>query len=490
MTAADELTDAQLEARIHAALEAGASVVALDKPEWRSGSYPVLSTHGSSQATRRRARRPARTAALATVTVLVAVVAGLSVVPRSPHGRHVAVVPPAPDTASAPNDFAVLPSGSGPPQVPWRPGSGAPTVLGNLPDVASHPVSSATFAVQVGLGSRWSWVVAGVGSTALKVALDSSMQGPGALSPDGKQLAVAFPGLVELVDLTGRQPIRSITTGPAASGSPIWVSWSPDSQSVAILRRGPQSTANNTAASVVEVASLSGTKVQRFSVGGGPRGLAWSPDATQLVTTGSSQAVVGPTGATRFGLAVTINLVTGQGRMLPTQALGDIVGWFGPQLVRSFAGGQAIGPPTTGPVATTTAPATNPSGAVAFEDLNGRDIRSFPTVGGFLDQFGYPFDPSGNYGLIRAARSGGTDPYAWVADLRTGAAVSRLVDQTQVPYVLGLGNGTIIVADTVGGTFEVSAINWSTKVRTLLGALRFTDEGFTFLTGIQAVVPQ
>ena len=55
--------------------------------------------------------------------------------------------------------------------------------------------------------------------------------------------------------------------------------------------------------------------------------------------------------------------------------------------------------------------------------------------------------------------------------------------------MLGLGDGSVIIADELAGRFEVRAVDWRTARTTPLGILPFRDEGFVFAPGSQAVLP-
>ena len=92
-------------------------------------------------------------------------------------------------------------------------------------------------------------------------------------------------------------------------------------------------------------------------------------------------------------------------------------------------------------------------------------------------------------GVSPNSRSAG-QPYAVVIDLATGEEVARPVQSSLgVPYVLGLGDGSMIIAEELAGRFEVKAVDWRTSRTTPLGTLPFRDEGFVFAPGSQAVLP-
>lgn len=55
--------------------------------------------------------------------------------------------------------------------------------------------------------------------------------------------------------------------------------------------------------------------------------------------------------------------------------------------------------------------------------------------------------------------------------------------------MLGLGDGSVIIAEELVGRFEVKAVDWCTARTTPLGILPFRDEGFVFAPGSQAVLP-
>ena len=75
-------------------------------------------------------------------------------------------------------------------------------------------------------------------------------------------------------------------------------------------------------------------------------------------------------------------------------------------------------------------------------------------------------------------------------DLATGEEVARPVQSSPgVPYVLGLGDGSVIIAEELAGRFEVKAVDWRTSRMTPLGSLPFRDESFVFAPGSQAVLP-
>lgn len=59
-----------------------------------------------------------------------------------------------------------------------------------------------------------------------------------------------------------------------------------------------------------------------------------------------------------------------------------------------------------------------------------------------------------------------------------------------VPQVIGLGAGTVIVADELNGRLKVKAVDWSNGRVTPLAIMPFLDESFSFAPGTQAVLPR
>ncbi len=353
------------------------------------------------------------------------------------------------------------------PKGAWQPGTGPAPGLDGVRPIAQDPVTSATFAVQRGAGQRWWWLVAGAGDRRLRVALDSSRQAPAALSRDGRRLAVGFPGVSQIVDLT-TGATTSIETGPADDPDPRVVSWSPDGRMVAVLRSQLDQEAGTAGPSTLEVAG-SDAPARRFTTVDRPNGLAWSPDGAKLATTrvyGAGRAV--------SGRSQILDLARGVATFIPPQE-GLIVGWpsSGLALSAALSGAGADNPPG-GP--TTTANGPGPGGVVTFLDPDdGREVRRLPTPDGVLNQLRPPFDPDGRHGLLMPARSGGEDPYAVVIDLADGRVAGTLRDRRAIPEVLGLGRGTVIVIDELPGRLEVKAVDWSTGRSSPLCTLPFRD---------------
>ena len=459
---------ARLETAVRQALDAAGHVVPLSRPEWRAAATTSPQRRGSP-------RTPWRIAAAVAIVLAVGAV-GIGVLGPEPTG------PVRVDTAGPdPTDTAVdtvgleLPAAAGSPPV-WEPAQGRRLVLAELADVRSQPVTSATFAVQVGGGIHWTWVVADAGDGRLRAALDSAATGPGALSPDGRVLAVAFPGLLQLVDLAGREAPRSVVTGPMEGPSPVAVAWSPDGRSVAVLR-SPAREDDSTAASV-EIVPENGAVARRFSAADAPRGIAWSSDGLRVATTRARPST------TSLGRATVIELSSGRGVIVPPGP-GLIVGWSGRALLRSVEGDL---PPGYSPEAPGGPPVRN--GTVIFQDLNGKELHRYPVANGTLRQLGPATDRTQAFGLVTPNGRSAGQPYAVVIDLATGEEVARPVQSSPgVPKVLGLGDGSVIIAEELAGRFEVKAVDWRTGRTTPLGTLPFRDERFVFASGSQAVLP-
>lgn len=460
------LSDEQVLDRLQEGFAAAARAVPLPTPRW------------SGPPERRQPERSPRRVRFTAVAASLLLLAGTAVVvTQQQRGADVVARGPAPPQGVG---RVQLPADPGP-RGTWEPGTGPGPGLGEVVSIASDPVTSATVAVQKGSGSRWWWVVAGAGDRRLRVALDSSRQAPAALTRDGRRLAVAFPGIVRVVDLvTG--VATSVETGPAAGGEPRTVSWSPDGTAVAVLRHLGDPQAIPRGPSTIEVAGP-GRAARRFSALDVPGGVAWSPDGARLATTHVFPIDVR---GELSGRTQVVDLATGTATFVPP-APGLVVGWQGSTLVRSAAGSRSDTGPRGGPTTTVTGP--DPEGTVVFLDVDGRELRRIATPQGFLAQLGPPFDPAGRFGLVTPRRSGGEDPYAVVVDLADGTVVGELRDRRSVPYVLGLGTGTVTIAEELAGRFEVKAVDWTTGRAAPLCTLPFRDEGFTFAAGLQAVVP-
>ena len=407
--------------------------------------------------------------------VIVVGAVGLGMLRTDPTGE-VRVDTAGPDR----NDAAVervdleLPAPAGSPPA-WEPARGRRPVLAELADVRGEPVTSATFAVQVGAGTHWTWVVAGAGDGRLRAALDSVAKGPGALSPDGRVLAVAFPGLLQLVDLTRGEPPRSVLTGPIEGPSPVAVAWSPDGRSVAVLRSSTSD--GDSIAASVEIAPASGAVGRRFSAVDAPLGIAWSSDGLRVATTRARPS------ATSLGRTTVIEVASGRGVIVPPGA-GSIVGWSGKALLRSVEDDTPQSSPE-GPN-----PPVARNGTVILQDDNGKELHRYPVANGMLRGNGPATDRTQAFGLVTPnSRSAGT-PYAVVIDLTTGEEVARPVTSSLgLPYVLGLGDGSLIIAQELPGRFEVKAVDWRTSGTTPLATLPFRSESFVFAPGSQAVLP-
>lgn len=450
------LSDREVDDRVRSALDAAAQAVLLPTPEW-----PGSSEH--------RVRRPLRRSLLVAIAASLMVLGGsaIFVVQRQgATGNDLVVGPSVEGSAATSVELPVdtRPTGT------WEPGTGQSPGISGVPKIARDPVSAATFAVQRGEGERWWWMVAGADDRRLRVALDSSRRAPAALSRDGRRLAVAFPGIVQIVDLTNGTE-TSVATGPADDPDPRVVSWSPDGKSLAVLRSPIDQETGTNGESTLEVAGP-GRSARRFSTVDRPRGLAWSPDGTKLATVlvyavgGAREDRVFVSGRTQI-----LDVARGTATVIPPQA-GLIVGWQSDGLVLSAALPRAgADTPPGGP--TTTSDGSEPGGLIRFLTPDGKEVRRLSTPAGFLNQTRRPFDPDGRYGLLTPSQSGGEDPYAVVIDLADGRVAGTLRDRRSVPQVLGLGPGTVIVIDEFPPRMEVKAVDWSTGGSTLLCTLPF-----------------
>ncbi len=474
----NELTDDELTSRLAASLDEAAGRAALANPVWPG---PSMATPAAGP--------PLpwpRVLAGAMLTVALAAAATVAVISREDRSR-VSVGPPTPTTAGLSSTVAVdaLPGPVG----SWSPGTGPRTRLGQLPALGDDPTERATLAIQVGVGTRWVWAVAGVGDRRLRSALDSSEAAPAALTGDGGRLAVAFPGLVKVVDVrSGRVSDRpsALAGGPARA-----VAWSPDGGSIAVLRDVGDPLQGTSGPAVIEVLAADDA-VGRFAPTAVPMGIDWSPDGRRLLTTGTHND--GPAlGGASDGRAQVIDVAAGTATSLPA-GRGAIVGWYDDRtLLRSAAGPPVDSRPPSPPgVTTTSLPAAPGSvqGVVDFLDLDGNVVRRLDTVEGSLSQRIPPLDPSRRFGLLSPDSSGGDRPYAAVVDLQSGVTVGSLIDPRALPYVIGLGPGTVIVAGEMNGGFEVKAVDWLTGRSTPLATLPFRYERFGFSPGAQAVLPR
>ncbi|MEO5679701.1 MAG: hypothetical protein ABIS47_08530 [Acidimicrobiales bacterium] len=464
-----ELTDDDLERRLRAGLAEAARLAPLSTPVW-PGPSSVRPQAGPPHR--------ARLLALAGAVLVMAVTTGVIVADR---GRERIVhLGPGPSLPATPPTASLVDPGPGP-VGSWAPGSGPSSALGQLADVRADPVARASLAVQVGDGDRWVWAVAGAPDRRLRAALDSSMSAPAALSSDGRRLAVAFPGLVKVIDLTTGQ-VRDLPSA-LAGGPALSVVWSPDGAALAVLR-GETSPDVALAGDVVEVVGVD-AGVRRFATATRPRGLDWSPDGTRVLTTGTG--LTGPDGR-----GEVFDPSAGAVTTIPAGP-GVLVGWYDDRTVlRSLAGGPTNeGGPVSAGTTTTLAPlAGSQPGTIQLLDLQGRVVRQLATVDGFLGQLGPPLDPTRRYGLLQPAQGGGSLPYAAVVDLQTGATVGRVTDRRSVPVVFGLGPGTIIVADELPGRTEVKAVSWSTGRATPLATLPASGEGSRFNPSLAVALPR
>ncbi len=463
-------SEEELDRSLRATLDEAARLAPLANPEWPG---PAAARAASPPARRRWGL------ALAATTVLA--IAATFVVVNTRNDQRVTAGPPA-STGSATPERVVVEQPGGP-RGSWAPGSGPRTPLGQLTDVKADPVALATLAVQVGSGSRWVWAVAGAEDRRLRSALDSSVAAPAALSADGGSLAVAFPGLVKVIDLSSGQ-VRELTSA-LAGGAAREIVWSPDRAAVAVLRTEGDSRQVPPGASNVEVVSLDGT-VRRFAITVTPQGLDWSPDGTRLLTTRE-------TSDRPDGRGQIIDVGAGTATAVPP-GRGALVGWYDDRtLLRSAAGPpdeKSIPSPPGGGTTTSIERPGTPQGTVQFLDLDGTSNRQLETNDGTLTQRLHPLDPARRYGLLSPGQGGGRLPYALVVDLQDGTTVGRLIDRRAVPQVIGLGVGTVIVADELNGRFEVKAVDWSNGSATPLAVLPFRDESFSFAPGTQAVLPR
>ena len=217
---------------------------------------------------------------------------------------------------------------------------------------------------------------------------------------------------------------------------------------------------------------------RRFSAVDAPRGIAWSSDGLRVATTRARPST------TLLGRATVIEVASGRGVIVPPGP-GVIVGWSGRALLRSVEGDL---PPSYSPEAPGGPPVRN--GTVIFQDLNGKELHRYPVANGILRQLGPATDRTPAFGLVTPNSRGAGQSYAVVIDLATGEEVARPVQSSPgVPYVLGLGDGSVIIAEELAGRFEVKAVDWRTMRTTLLGTLPFRDERFVFASGSQAVLP-
>jgi len=462
-------TEDQLDRRLRASLDEATRLAPLANPEWPG--LPLA--HQPAIRPRPLWRLAAAGAALVAATATVVVV-------NADDGRRVTAGPP-PATVGNPASYrsAVdLPAG---PQGSWAPGGGPRTPLGALPEVRADPTARASLAVQVGRGTRWVWAVAGADDRRVRSALDSSVAAPAALSADGRSLAVAFPGLVKVVDLTSGE-VRDLA-GPLVGGPARSITWASDRAAVAVVRGADELEPGGAIPSTIEVVGLDGT-VRRFTTRTRPERVEWSPDGGRLLTIGPGLD----------GSGEVIDLATGTTTAIPAGP-GALVGWYDDRtLLRSQAGRPDEEKGPGAPDGSTTTSRPEPpgfrQGAILFLDLKGDVVRRLDTYGGSLAQLLPPLDPTRRYGLLGPSQGGGPLPYATVVDLQTGVAVGSLTDPRAVPYVIGLGAGTVIVADELPGRFEAKAVDWSTGRATPLAVLAFRDEGFSFAPGSQAAVPR
>lgn len=420
------------------------------------------------------------------VLVMAVAIAATVALEASEGGSRVSVGPPTSGAGSSRHVAVDAPPG---PVGSWSPGTGPKTSLGQLPAVRDDPVDRASLAVQVGRASRWVWAVAGARDRRLRSALDSSVVAPAALTADGGRLAVAFPGLVKVVDVRSGD-VRDLPS-PLAGGVARAVVWSPDGSTIGVLRSEGDPQQGQIGPAVVEVLGANGS-VRRFTAAAVPSGIEWSPDGRRLLTTGTQ--FDGPAfGGASDGRAQIIDIGAGTATSLPA-APGALVGWYDDRtLLRSLAGQPGEGRPPSPPGVTTTSlpqPPGSPQGVILFLDLSGNVVRRLEITEGVLGQRGPTLDPTGRFGFLSPDSSGGNRPYAAIVDLGSGATVGTLTDPRAVPNVIGLGPGTVIVADELAGRFEVKAVDWLTGRSTPIAVLAFSDEGFIFVPGFQAAVPR
>ncbi len=466
-----ELNAEELERRLYDSLVEATRLAPLARPEWSgpSGEACVGARAGS------------RTWRLAIVggAVAIAAMAAALVLTRPGDGSRVTFGPPTSSSAGPAPRSAVDPA-FGPPGT-WAAGTGPPTPLGQVVELRADPVARASLAVQVGAGSRWVWAVAGAADRRLRSALDSSVPAPATLSADGGRLAVAFPGLVKVVDLSSGE-VRDLPSylvgGPAR-----YIAWSPNGRAVGVLRGGGDPQQGSAGPSIIEVLGVDGS-VRRFTTAAAAA-IDWSPDGSRLLTTGAGLGLV-------TGSFDVVDVSAGTAVSIPP-GRGALVGWYDDRtLLRSQVGlPRQEGTPAPSGTTTTLAPRPgSPQGAIEFLDLDGNVMRRLETADGSLDQLGPPLDPTRRYGLLQVTQGGGDLPYAAVVDLETGVTVGRPTDRRAVPIVIGLGAGTVVVADELTGRFEVKAVDWVTGRATPLATLPYQDEGSRFAPSLGVALPR
>jgi len=216
---------------------------------------------------------------------------------------------------------------------------------------------------------------------------------------------------------------------------------------------------------------------RRFSAVDAPLGIAWSSDGLRVATTRARPS------ATSLARTTVIEVSSGRGVIVPPGP-GLIVGWSGKALLRSVSDDTPQSSPE-GPN-----PTAVRNGTVILQDDNGKELHRYPVANGILGGRGPATDRTQEFGLVTpSSRSAGT-PYAVVIDLTTGEEVARPVTSSfGLPYVLGLGDGSLIIAEELAGRFEVKAVDWRTNRTTPLATLPFRDESFVFAPGSQAVLP-
>ena len=342
---------------------------------------------------------------------------------------------------------------------PPRP-TGPRTELADAPELAAEP-SAASAALRLGREGHWTWFVAGTADGRWRAAVDTIDPVPAALSADGRQLAVAYPGVLRIVDLTtgvARDLDFSIIerADRLPFGRPEKVSWRPGGEYVAM--------GGSEAVRVIIVGTREGPGPSLAGSGAGAapnrvRRLSWTPDGAKYVASGDRGDLVvssvrppdpptpRPGGTLRYlGSASSATLTSD----------GPVVGLWGGAVVVSG------------------------DGSVRVDDRFGRAVQTFATPGSVVPADVPPLTAAGDVLLVPdvASAAGAPEPvtYASVLSLSTGGIVGTLRTRVPVPLVLGmsaekrLAGAIVVLAPTPEGSV-IEARSWTSDAVTRLASL-------------------